>query len=57
MRTGANALDSRVRIRLRLDSFVPQATDIPASGLVTDPSWTEEATFRNEPNGRLTLLS
>ena len=41
----ANALDGCVRIGLRLDSFVPQATDIPASRLVTDPSWTRQATF------------
>ena len=35
----------RVRIRLRLDSFVPQATDISASRLVTDLSRAGRATF------------
>lgn len=35
----------RVRIRLRLDSFVPQATDISASCLVTDLSPAGRATF------------
>jgi hypothetical protein len=43
--TAAGALGGRVRIRLRLESFVPQATDIPASCLVTDPSQARQATF------------
>ena len=50
MRTTANAPWRRVRIRLRLDSFVPQATDIPASGLVTDLSRTRQATFPRPTN-------
>ena len=45
MRTAANALGGRVRIRLRLDSFVPQATDISASCLVTELSRARRATF------------
>jgi hypothetical protein len=45
MRTAANALGGRVRIRLRLDSFVPQATDISVSCLVTELSRARRATF------------
>jgi hypothetical protein len=40
-----NALGDRVRIRLRLDSFLPQATDISASCLVTQLSRGRRATF------------
>ena len=56
MRTTANATWRRVRIWLRLDSFVPQATDIPASCLVTDHSRAGKATFPHERNERLELI-